>query len=54
MGKPVVVQDNSDGLRFKVKVENITDGHNVPTGFAAERLVFLQVTVTDSTGSPVP
>jgi hypothetical protein len=53
MGKAVVVQDNKDGLRFKVKVENITDGHNTPTGFAAERLVFVQVTVTDSTGKAI-
>ncbi|HKI96059.1 MAG TPA: hypothetical protein VJ992_12305, partial [Gemmatimonadales bacterium] len=32
---------------------NGTDGHNVPTGFIAERLVYLQVTVTDSTGHVV-
>jgi hypothetical protein len=53
MGKAVVVQDSNEGLRFKVKVENITDGHNAPTGFAAERLVFIQVTVTDSTGKAI-
>ncbi|MBT5027057.1 MAG: hypothetical protein HOH38_04800 [Nitrospinaceae bacterium] len=53
MGKTVVVQDDNDGLRFKVKVENLTDGHNAPTGFAAERLVFIQVTVTDSTGKAI-
>ena len=32
-----------DGLRFNVEVTNGTDGHNVPTGFDAERLVWLDV-----------
>ena len=41
---------NKDGIQFSVKVENGTDGHNVPTGFTGERLVFLQVTVTDAMG----
>ncbi len=36
------------GIKFSVEVQNGTDGHNVPTGFDAERLVFLQVTVTDA------
>ncbi|MZH42517.1 MAG: cytochrome C [Nitrospinae bacterium] len=49
----VITRNDKDGLAFKVKVENLTDGHNVPTGFAAERLVFLQVTVTDKTGKEV-
>jgi len=53
MGDPIILQNDKDGLRFKVKVENLTDGHNVPTGFAAERLVFIQVTVTDATGKAV-
>ena len=35
------------GLVFQVEVANGTDGHDVPTGFDAERLVFLRVTVTD-------
>ena len=41
------------GLRFKIKVFNGTDGHGVPTGFDAERNVFLQTTVTDSQGKVV-
>jgi nitrate/TMAO reductase-like tetraheme cytochrome c subunit len=41
---------NKDGLNFDVTVRNGTDGHGAPTGFDAERLVFLQVTVTDSAG----
>ena len=39
-----------DGLRFRVKVWNGTDGHGVPTGFDAERLVFLRVSVWDQNG----
>jgi len=32
---------------------NLTDGHNVPTGFSGERAVWLHVTVTDSTGDVI-
>jgi len=53
LGETVVTRSDKGGLAFKVKVENLTDGHNVPTGFAAERLVFMQVTVTDSTGKAI-
>jgi len=42
-----------DGLKFGIDVKNGTDGHGVPTGFDAERLVFLQVSVTDSAGNLV-
>jgi len=35
------------GLSFSIEVKNGTDGHNVPTGFDAERLIWLDVTVTD-------
>jgi nitrate/TMAO reductase-like tetraheme cytochrome c subunit len=41
------------GLRFEVPVKNLTAAHNVPTGFDAERVIWLQVTVTDSTGQVV-
>ncbi len=53
LGEAVVTRSDKGGLAFKVKVENLTDGHNVPTGFAAERLIFMQVTVTDSTGKAI-
>ena len=46
-------QANERGLKFKVKVSNGTDGHGVPTGFDAEREVFLRTTVTDSEGKVV-
>ncbi|MAG57418.1 MAG: cytochrome C [Planctomycetes bacterium] len=42
-----------DGIGFSVVVKNATDGHNVPTGFTAERLVWLEVTVTDPAGNVV-
>lgn len=40
-------------LMFDVEVKNGTNGHNVPTGFDAERLVFLQIDVRDGNGSIV-
>lgn len=43
-----VEKASRNGIAFKVEVRNATDGHHVPTGFDAERLVFLEVTVTDS------
>jgi hypothetical protein len=45
--------DERKGLAFLVEVKNGTNGHGVPTGFDAERLVFLQVTVTDAGGEVV-
>lgn len=41
------------GLSFSIGVKNLTDGHNVPTGFIAERMLFLQVSVTDPNGEQV-
>ncbi len=38
------------GLAFSVEVKNLTNGHNVPTGFTEERDVWLEVTVTDPWG----
>ncbi|WP_281685490.1 multiheme c-type cytochrome [Thalassobaculum salexigens] len=40
-------------LSFSATVRNITDGHSVPTGFDAERLMFLDVTVTNADGAVV-
>jgi nitrate/TMAO reductase-like tetraheme cytochrome c subunit len=45
--------NSPQGLDFKVEVANATDGHGTPTGFDAERLVFLQVTVSDAAGKVV-
>ncbi len=50
-----VIVDRADerGLAFRVRVRNGTDGHNVPTGFTGERLVWLDVTVKDRSGKVV-
>jgi hypothetical protein len=39
-----------NGIAFAVEVKNLTNGHNVPTGFTEERPVWLEVTVTDPSG----
>ena len=41
------------GIDFSVEVKSLTGGHNVPTGFTAERAVWLDVTVTDPSGKAV-
>ena len=50
-----IVTDRADngGITFRVQVKNATDGHNVPTGFTGERLVWLDVTVKDAEGAVV-
>lgn len=48
-----VTRNDKKGLEFRIKVVNGTDGHGVPTGFDAERLAFLQITVNDAKGRPV-
>jgi cytochrome c554/c'-like protein len=53
LGDVVTQRADVDGIRFKVKVQNLTDGHNVPTGFTGERLVWLHVVVTDGSGKVV-
>ena len=53
LGDIVTLKADQTGIKFKVQVRNGTDGHDVPTGFDAERVVFLQVTVTDSAGKVV-
>ncbi|MGI9626047.1 MAG: multiheme c-type cytochrome [Longimicrobiales bacterium] len=53
IGDVVTHSTGSSGIAFDVEVKNVTNGHNVPTGFDAERLVFLQVTVRDGSGAVV-
>ena len=50
-----IVTERADerGIEFSVKVISATDGHNIPTGFSGERLVWLDVTVSDSEGSVI-
>ena len=47
------IRRSDDGLRFSLEVSNLTEGHYVPTSFDIKRTVFLQVTVTDSSGNVV-
>lgn len=53
LGDVEIEQASPQGIRFNVEVRNGTDGHGVPTGFDAERLVWLEVTVRDRDGAVV-
>jgi len=53
LGEVCIDRADRRGIHFRIKVSNGTDGHGVPTGFDAERIVFLQVTVRDSAGKVV-
>ncbi|MCA9118859.1 MAG: hypothetical protein H6822_16230 [Planctomycetaceae bacterium] len=53
LGDIVLDKAGRDGIHFRVNVFNGTDGHGVPTGFDAERLVFLRVSVWDQNGKLV-
>jgi hypothetical protein len=53
LGDIKVKQADEKGIDFKVQFSNGMEGHNVPTGFDAERIVFMQVTVKDKNGKTV-
>ena len=53
IGEMKVTRASANGIAFSVEVRNATEGHGVPTGFDAERLVFLQVDVKDKDGNIV-
>lgn len=53
LGEIETLESDEDEIRFKVNVKNLTDGHNVPTGFTGERLVWLYVKVTDKAGKVI-
>jgi hypothetical protein len=53
LGDLVVEEASAKGLKFKIEVKSGTDGHNVPSGFDAERISYMQVFITDSTGKTV-
>lgn len=48
IGAIETLKSGADGLKFRVRLESGTDGHGVPTGFDAERLVWLYVRVYDA------
>lgn len=50
VGELNIKKISQGGLKFDIPVSNGTDGHNVPTGFDAERLVWLEVIVRDQDG----
>ena len=53
IGDIAIQKATEKGVKFSVQVKNITKGHNTPTGFTGERLVWLNVVVTDNTGKVV-
>ena len=53
LGDIAVKTSTSEEISFDVQVRNGTNGHNVPTGFDAERLVWLNVTVVDADGKVI-
>ena len=53
LGEVVTERADEQGIRFQVQVRSGTTGHGVPTGFDAERVVYLQVTVADRDGTVI-
>lgn len=53
LGELRVTKSTESGLEFRIQVKNGTDGHNVPTGFDAERVIWLYVRVFDREGKLV-
>jgi hypothetical protein len=50
IGQIKTLDAGPDGIRFSIEVKSGTDGHNVPTGFDGERLVWIHAQVYDGTG----
>ncbi|HIO65739.1 MAG TPA: hypothetical protein EYN40_03505 [Planctomycetes bacterium] len=53
LSEPRITRSDGGGIEFEIDVKNLTRGHNVPTGFDAERLFVIQVDVTDEDGNVV-
>jgi nitrate/TMAO reductase-like tetraheme cytochrome c subunit len=53
LGDVKTIKSGTDGIEFSVQMKSGTDGHNVPTGFDAERLVWIHVKVTDAAGKVI-
>ncbi|MDE0960573.1 MAG: multiheme c-type cytochrome [Planctomycetota bacterium] len=45
-----VTAASEDGVNLEIDVKNLTKGHNLPTGFDAERLFVVQIEVKDARG----
>ena len=50
LGDVQTLRSGPDGIEFRVEIRNGTDGHDVPTGFDAERVIWLYVRVLDADG----
>ena len=48
-----IARADAEGIKVDVVVKNATEGHNTPTGFTAERLVWLHAVVKDADGKVV-
>jgi nitrate/TMAO reductase-like tetraheme cytochrome c subunit len=48
-----IAKADASGIKVDVQVKNATEGHNIPTGFTAERIVWLHAVVTDADGKVV-
>ncbi len=48
-----VDEASGEGLKFAIEVHTPQDGHNAPTGFSGERLIYLDVIVRDASGKQV-
>lgn len=53
LSEPRITKAGSGGIDFEIDVKNLTKGHNLPTGFDAERVFVVQVEVTDEDGNVV-
>ena len=53
LGEVRFKKTDTSEIVFEVEFKNGTDGHNVPTGFDGERVVFLRVKLTDASGKTV-
>ncbi|HTV88392.1 MAG TPA: multiheme c-type cytochrome [Stellaceae bacterium] len=53
LGAVTTTAASRDGIAFSVQVRNLTNGHNVPTGFTEERPLWLAITVTDPNGNVI-
>ena len=45
--------NTDEGFQVEIEVENLTAGHNVPTGFTSERQLWVQLKVIDNTTDEV-
>ena len=53
LGKFHVTRNDVKGLAFEIDVHNATNGHDIPTGFDAERQVSMHVVVRDRDGKTI-